>query len=131
VLTQLNAIRVSHGLTPLTLNARLSAAASQHSTEMLTHGYFGHDSLDGSSYLKRIKRYYGKGIVSENVLWSAPDVGAVRALALWMATPLHRAAILDPRWREIGIGALHSARAPGKFGGRAVTVVTTDFGSHR
>ncbi len=130
VLTKLNAIRVSHGLVPLVLNAQLSAAATQHSTEMLVRGYFAHGSRDGTSPQKRIKRYY-KGIVGENLLWAAPDVGAARALVLWMATPGHRAAILDPRWREIGIGALHATRAPGKFRGHAVTVITTDFGARR
>jgi uncharacterized protein YkwD len=131
VLTHLNAIRVSHGLVPLVLNEQLSAAALQHSTEMLVRGYFSHDSFDGSSYQKRIRHYYRKGRVSENLLWSAPDVGAARALTLWMGTPEHRAAILDPRWRAIGIGAVHSSSAPGKYGGRAVTVITTDFGARR
>src|SRR6266511_4678793 len=49
VLTKLNAIRVSHGLVPLVLNAQLSAAATQHSTEMLARGYFAHESRDGTS----------------------------------------------------------------------------------
>jgi uncharacterized protein YkwD len=128
VLTRLNAIRVSHGLVPLVLDGQLSAAAIQHSTEMLLRGYFSHDSYDGSSYQKRITRYYHKGKVGENLLWSTPDVGAARALVLWMATPEHRVAILDPRWRAIGIGAVHSTRAPGKYGRRATTVITTDFG---
>jgi uncharacterized protein YkwD len=128
VLTRLNAIRVSHGLVPLVLNEQLSAAAIKHSTEMLVHGYFSHDSYDGSSYQKRITRYYHKGKVGENLLWSTPDVGAARALVLWMATPEHRAAILDSHWRAIGIGAVHSASAPGKYRGRPTTVITTDFG---
>jgi uncharacterized protein YkwD len=131
VLTKLNAIRVSHGLVPLVVDLQLSAAALQHSKEMLAHGYFSHDSFDGSSYAKRIKRYYRKGKVGENLLWSAPDLGAARALVLWMGTAEHRAAILDPRWRVIGIGAVHSTRAPGKYGGRATTVITTDFGARR
>jgi uncharacterized protein YkwD len=131
VLTRLNAIRVSHGLVPLVPNEQLSAAAIQHSTEMLLRGYFSHDSYDGSSYQKRITRYYHKGKVGENLLWSTPDVGAARALVLWMATPEHRTAILDPRWRVIGIGAVHSVRAPGKYGGRATTAITTDFGARR
>ncbi len=130
VLAKLNAIRVSHGLVPVVLNAQLSAAATQHSTEMLVRGYFAHESRDGTSPLKRIKTYY-KGVAGENIVWSMPDLGAARALALWMGNAPHRDVILDPRWREIGIGALHSARAPGKFRGHAVTVITTDFGAPR
>jgi uncharacterized protein YkwD len=129
VLKQLNAIRASNKLVPLVLNAQLSAAALQHSKEMLARGYFSHDSFDGSSFQKRVKHYYRKRIIGENLVWSTPNLGAARALALWMGNAEHRAAILDPRWREIGIGAVHSAAAPGKFNRLPTTVVTTDFGA--
>jgi hypothetical protein len=46
-----------------------------------------------------------------------------------MADPGHRANILSPTWRQIGISAESSSDAPGIFGGEAVTVITTDFGS--
>jgi uncharacterized protein YkwD len=131
VLTKLNAIRVSHKLVPLVVDKQLTTAALEHSKEMLARGYFSHDSYDGSSYAKRITRHYRKGKVGENLLWSSPDVGAARALVLWMGTPEHKAAILDPRWRVIGIGAVHAAHAPGKFGGLPTTAITTDFGSRR
>ena len=40
VLQELNKIRTSHGLVPLKLNARLTAASTQHSQEMGADGYF-------------------------------------------------------------------------------------------
>ena len=122
---------MSHKLVQLVVDKQLTAAALEHSKEMLARGYFSHDSFDGSSYAKRITRHYRKGRVGENLLWSSPDVGAARALVLWMGTPEHKAAILDPRWRVIGIGAVHSARAPGKYKGLPTTAITTDFGSRR
>ena len=54
VLTKLNAIRVTHKLVPLVVDKQLTAAALEHSKEMLARGYFSHDSFDGSSYAKRI-----------------------------------------------------------------------------
>ena len=45
-----------------------------------------------------------------------------------MRSPEHRANILNPNWREIGIAAVHSDGAPGTFGGLPVTIITTDFG---
>jgi uncharacterized protein YkwD len=83
-----------------------------------------------------VQRYYGQGAfpfwsVGENLLWSSPDVDPKRALELWMASPEHRANILTPRWREIGISALHVQTAPGDFDDREVTVITTDFGVRR
>jgi uncharacterized protein YkwD len=129
VLAQLNGERSAHGLSPLRPSPRLAAAARAHSSEMVAAGYFSHNSFDGSVFWKRIRRYFGAGAVGENLLWAEPTVGARRAVEMWMASPEHRANILDPDWRLIGVSAVHAAAAPGYFGGRAVTVVTTDFGA--
>jgi uncharacterized protein YkwD len=136
VLSALNQIRVQHGLQPLKISARLTAASAQHSREMGTGGYFQHNSEDGTAFWKRIGRWYASGgygywSVGENLLWSSPDVDAHRALDLWMNSPEHRANILTARWREIGISALHFAAAPGTYKGLEVTIITTDFGVRR
>jgi uncharacterized protein YkwD len=136
VLRELNAIRTAHGLVPLRVNARLTDAAGEHSREMTAKGYFAHESADGSPFWRRVERYYAPGgaaywSVGENLLWSAPDMDAKRALDLWMASLHHRENILAPRWREIGIAAVHAHAAPGAFRGLDVTVVTTDFGVRR
>jgi uncharacterized protein YkwD len=132
VLVQLNAIRTAHHLVPLELNAALTAAARGHSAEMLADGYFAHQSVDGAPFWKRLTAYsdtaHGSWSVGENLLWSSPDVDAGRALRLWMASPEHRHNILTARWREIGIAAIHADSAAGTYGGRSVTVITTDFG---
>jgi uncharacterized protein YkwD len=133
VLDQLNAIRLAHGLVPLTANRRLAAAATQHTQEMAADGYFAHNSVDGTAFWRRIGHWYssaryGYWSVGENLLWSSPDVGAAGALRLWMQSPEHRANILTPRWREIGIASVHVATAPGVYGSRPVTIVATDFG---
>ena len=134
VLVTLNQIRRSHGLVPLRLNTALSSAARQHAAEMLADGYFAHSSADGSAFWKRIERYYPSAhhrfwTVGENLLWDGASLDAKGALALWMASPGHRANILDARWREIGVAALYESDAPGAFGGNSVTLVATDFGA--
>jgi uncharacterized protein YkwD len=133
VLADINALRRDHGLAPLRLSARLSAAARQHSDEMAARGYFSHDSANGSSFDKRIARYYPIGAshywsVGENLLWSSPDVDPGGALNMWWNSPEHRKNMLTARWREIGLSAVHVPAAPGTYGGREVTIVTTDFG---
>jgi uncharacterized protein YkwD len=133
VLADINGFRVAHGLGPLKLSASLTAAARSHSIQMETDGYFAHNSYDGEAFWKRIQSYYpttsyGYWSVGENLLWSSPDVDAQRALTLWENSPEHRKNMLDPNWREIGVSAVHTASAPGVYGGRAVTIVTTDFG---
>jgi len=135
VLTQLNEVRVANGLVPLKLSSSLSAAAEQHSAEMLADGYFAHDSANGSPFWRRIQRYYpshnGYWSVGENLIWSSGSLGATSALKLWLSSPEHRANILNPHWREIGVAALSETDAPGTFGGDSVTLVTTDFGVRR
>jgi uncharacterized protein YkwD len=136
VLRDLNRIRTQHGLALLHLNASLTAAAAQHSREMGADGYFEHSSHDGTAFWRRIGRYYGSGgygywSVGENLLWSSPDVEPAHALELWMNSPEHRANILAPRWREIGVSAVHLQSAPGTYRGLAVTIITTDFGVRR
>jgi uncharacterized protein YkwD len=136
ILAQVNTLRRSHGLVPLRLSTRLSAAARQHSGEMASRGYFSHNSVDGSRFDRRIARFYPMGgrrywSVGENLLWSSPDVDAPGALRMWLESPEHRANLLTARWREIGISAVHAASAPGTYSGREVTIVTTDFGVRR
>ena len=136
VFAELNATRQQHGLTPLRSSARLAAAAKEHSVEMATRGYFSHNSANGTSFDRRIVRYYPIGryrywSVGENLLWSSPDVDPGGALHMWMNSAEHRANILNARWRQIGISAVHVDAAPGMFGGDPVTVITTDFGVRR
>jgi uncharacterized protein YkwD len=131
LLSRLNLIRTAHGLPPLRVNARLCTAAREHSSEMLSDGYFAHDSFDGSAFWQRLQHYYGVRAVGENLLWSSPDVTARQAVLRWMSSPEHRATILMRGWREIGIAAARTNAAPGVYSGRPVTVVTADFGAGR
>lgn len=136
VLRELNATRIEHNLVPLRLSNALTAAADAHTHEMGDDGYFQHTSFDGTAFWKRIDRWYGSSgygfwSVGENLLWWSPEVDPEAALKLWMASPEHRANILTPKWREIGISALHVAAAPGTYHDLPVTIITTDFGVRR
>ena len=136
VLVDINTFRRAHHLTPLHLNVKLSAAALAHTQQMAQDGYFAHESADGSAFWKRIQAFYGSGpwaywSVGENLLWSSPDVTPARALEMWLKSPEHRANLMNPRWREIGVAAVHEAAAPGVYQGLDVTIVTTDFGVRR
>lgn len=134
VLAELNAIRREHGLAPLRLAPSLAAAADFHSRTMGRHGFFGHESRDGTEFWKRVKRFYGSNgygswSVGENLLWASPTLDASEALRLWMASPGHRKNILTARWREVGLSAVAVTSAPGVFGNRDVMIITTEFGT--
>jgi uncharacterized protein YkwD len=134
LVVQMNALRVAHGLAPLRVSPFLAAAARAHSTQMARLGYFSHNSANGSPFSSRIATYYpSRGYrswtVGENLLWASPDIGAAGALNLWLSSPPHRANLLSPRWREVGLAAVHSTRAPGVYGNSPTTIVTADFGA--
>ena len=136
VLAQVNAVRAQHGLATLRLSTPLATAAAQHSNQMARLGYFSHSSANGTSMGERVRGYYpsvGKRLwgVGENLLWASPSVGARGAVSLWMGSPGHRANLLSPKWREIGIAAVHADSAPGVYDGLEVVVVTADFGLRR
>jgi len=133
VLLAVNAERAKHGLVPLRVSRQLAVTARAHSTSMAEHGYFAHESFDGSAFWRRIKaaypelrgRSWGAG---ENLVWASPDLSAQQALDMWLSSPRHRQNMLAPRWREVGIGGVHALAAPGVYEGLDVTIVTADFG---
>jgi uncharacterized protein YkwD len=134
LIDQVNAFRASRGLVRLRVSPALTAAATAHSTSMANKGYFSHNSANGTSFSQRLAYFYpARGFrswsVGENLLWGSPDIGAVRALKLWLASPPHRANLLNSRWREIGLSAVHSTSAPGVYHNAPVTIVTADFGA--
>ncbi|MCP9484284.1 MAG: CAP domain-containing protein [Gaiellaceae bacterium MAG52_C11] len=134
VLVELNAIRREHGLVPLRPATSLDAAADLHSRAMARHGFFAHASRDGSGFEKRVERFYdskgyGSWSVGENILWASPTINASEALQRWLKSPGHRQNILTPRWREIGLSVVIVEQAPGVYGNRDVTIITTDFGA--
>jgi uncharacterized protein YkwD len=136
VLVNVNHLRGQHGLAHLRFSTKLTAAATQHSREMARAGYFGHNSADGTAFWRRVERFYPSHgyrswTVGENLLWSSPDVDAAGAIKMWMASPEHRANLLNRSWREVGLSAVHSDSAPGTYHGLGVTIVTADFGARQ
>jgi uncharacterized protein YkwD len=101
---------------------------------MAEHGFFEHSSLNGWPFWKRVEAVYPRNgrrwSVGENLVWASPRLTARGALELWLASPPHRQTLLSPAWREIGLGAVH-AFAGGVYNGRAVTILTADFGIRR
>ncbi len=133
ILTSLNATRATKKLRPLVLSDDLQRAAAAHSRSMLDRGFFEHDSRDGSPFSARVKRYYravgyDNWAAGENLLYSSSEIGASMAIKAWLNSPGHRANMLSPTWREVGIGAFYASAAGGTFGGGTTWVVTMDFG---
>jgi uncharacterized protein YkwD len=115
-----NSVRAAHGLRPLRVDRALESAARAHSADMLGHGYFDHGDFG-----RRMQAYRARGpILGENIAWGSGTYARVRTIIrLWMASPEHRANLLRPGYRRIGIGA-----AAGNFDGESdAVIVTADF----
>lgn len=135
IVSRINIQRRSHGLRALRVSRGLTAAANHHTRQMGQLGFFEHESVNGAPFWRRIERFYpgGRGYwsVGENLFYESPETSASSAVREWMQSPPHRQNLLDREWRDIGIAAEHFESAPGAFGGRSVTIVTTDFGVRR
>jgi uncharacterized protein YkwD len=124
VIRLLNDARGQHGLAPLKASRPLSRAADRHSRDMLLRDFFDHSSSDGTPFDARVRRYArGAGLVGET-LAAVPQRrgGADAVVDLWLRSPPHRAIVLDPRFRRVGIG-----RRWGTLGDARHAVVTADF----
>jgi uncharacterized protein YkwD len=132
-LCELNRERAHFGLRRLTIDKRLAKAARRHARDMARRNYFSHDTLGGGSFVDRIRAAgYLRGAhswtVGENLAWGSRSHSRPRTIMqLWMNSPGHRANILNPSFREIGIGVAYDAPVAG--GGQPAGTYATDFGA--
>lgn len=115
-LTNVNEARASRGLQKLNLSQSLQQSASAYSRWMLRKNYFGHLSTIRSS-----RRFSLRGEVLART--GARDPRATEIVRAWLRSPSHRAVLLNPRYRFIGIG-----QARGRLGAADATLVTGHFG---
>jgi uncharacterized protein YkwD len=108
----LNGERADRGLAPLAPNAKLASAATAYAQDLVAGSYFSHTGRDGSGVLDRLQR---SGYVppdagwalGENLAWGTGSLATPGAIMqAWMNSPGHRDNILNPDYREIGIGAV-------------------------
>ena len=143
-----NRERTARGERPLRPNRRLVRAARAHSENMAVDDYFEHTGPRGQTPLARLRAvgYVSRSRgyeVGENIAWGTLQLSTPSAIAdlcfraavkmpraivaAWMASPGHRANILDPRFRETGIGV--SPHPPTSLAhGQPGAIYTQDFG---
>ena len=126
-----NVERRKQGRSKLRANSGLALAGQRHARDMVRKRYFAHNSRSGRDFKSRIVRTgYTRGsaaILGENLAWGSRSQATPRAIVRsWMASPGHRANVLQPRFREIGIGVVraspqgssHAATYAAEFGKR-------------
>jgi uncharacterized protein YkwD len=118
LLTTMNSVRKSHGLPALRIDFHLVRAARGHSADMMRRQYFAHGSVSG-----RVVAAGARGpLFGEDLAW-AQGINASWVVNAWLASPGHRAVLLRPGFRRVGVGY-----AFGTFIGHGgAGVVTADF----
>jgi len=134
VVDAVNALRAAHGLRPLTVSRGLRAAAYGHTNSLAAAGLFQHESPDGTSFDRRVRRAYptrgfASWSVGENLVFGSAPFSAEDTVQAWLESPLHRRNLLSRTWREIGVGAVLAQNAGGEYGDEPVVIVTADFGA--
>ena len=106
----------------------------RYSKLMVKGQFFDHVSPSGSTLASRVTRTkYTKGArrwsLGENIAWGTGDRSTPASIVdAWMHSPGHKANILDPTFKEIGIGIASGAPVATAAASSAGATYTTDFG---
>ncbi|MCL5612115.1 MAG: NBR1-Ig-like domain-containing protein [Chloroflexi bacterium] len=117
----INAARTKAGLSALTIDFQLAAAAQGHSTDMACFGLLSHTGSNGSTpYQRVVASGYGGTFRQEIIYASGYPQDAFNS---WMNDQVHHDAILDPSATEMGVGYAYVSDSA--YGG----YYTVDFGA--
>lgn len=110
VVNLVNAERAKEGLSPLSIDTKVQAAAMVRAREC--EKQFSHTRPDGSSFTTALKEqnvsYRSAG---ENIAWGQRSPEEV--MNAWMNSSGHRANIMDPDFTTIGVGYYENAQGTG------------------
>jgi uncharacterized protein YkwD len=100
---QVNQLRLQHNLPPLKLNAQLCDAAQAYAETLAQTGVIAHADAHGrrADYRASEAGYFyhrlGENLAAGQPTWE-------RALHAWLNSSDHRANLLTPDYRELGVG---------------------------
>jgi uncharacterized protein YkwD len=125
LLYRINQVRADHNLAPVYPSSSLQLAAMHHSDDMMMRDYFSHTSPKGSTLYSRIvntgfvRGYSWLG--GETLAWGTGSLASpISTVKAWLASPEHRAIMLSPQYRWVGI-----SRTCGTYEGHAGACVWT------
>jgi len=104
----INNYRAQNGLSPYTVNARLSEAAQAHANDMACNQLFYHNGSNGSTPRTRVAASgYVASAVTENVYGSYPPLNGQGAVTWWINDKVdttHNTNLISTNYTEIGVG---------------------------
>ena len=101
-----NKQRALHGCKAVRLDVRLTNAARGHSAYMATGGAFSHIGRSGSTFDARIKAAGYPRPAGENIAYGYRS--GLDVMKAWLASPGHRANLLNCTFNTLGVGAVYA-----------------------
>jgi uncharacterized protein YkwD len=106
--------RAARGLRLLTNSTTLQKAADRHAADMRTARHTSHIGSDGSTKEQRARAAGyctgGSALIWENIYYQYPKPTARSVVQWWMNSAGHRATILDPSPRDLGVGLVFGTK---------------------
>jgi uncharacterized protein YkwD len=117
----INEERRSRSLPALDADRALARAGQRHAADMVRREYFSHVGPDGQTLAARLRAAgYAAGrswAAGEVLAWGTRARSTPAAVvASWMRSPGHRHVLLNPRYREIGVGTAAGNPVSGSAG---------------
>jgi uncharacterized protein YkwD len=104
VVELINAVRLQEGLEPLSPAASLMEAAQRQARAMAEADRLSHTDPDGSTVEGRVQAAGYGGWTALGEVLAAGFASPEAVVAQWLAHPEHRARLLDPTYKEVGVG---------------------------
>ncbi len=126
IISETNKARATQNMPPLSENTKLDASALVKVKDMLQGQYFEHTSPNGSTVVTLVTDVgYDYVVVGEN-LALGNFASSKNIVDAWMASPGHRANILNTRFTDIGVGIIQ-----GTYQGQTLWLAVQHFGLPR
>ena len=131
ILCLVNGERSDAGVGSVASNGQLKDASVKHSQDMVSNKFFAHEGSGGSTLVTRVEP---TGYIPDSDDWKLGENLAFGTGALatpkaivqgWLDSPKHKENMLDPEFKDIGIGIITGVPVEGRSGG---ATYTTDYG---
>jgi uncharacterized protein YkwD len=132
ILCLVNGQRTDFGLPTLNHSSQLDQSAQGMCQRMVTEHFFSHETPDGKTVVDRVEPTgyipnSGDWVVGENLAWGSGALSTPQAIVNgWMNSPGHRANILAPDYKDLGLAACMGSPTTTNTGG---TVYVNNFGA--
>jgi uncharacterized protein YkwD len=132
ILCLVNGERADNNLPALTENSQLDQAAAGMAALMVKEQFFSHETPEGKTVVDRVQPTgyipdSGDWVVGENLAWGDGSLSTPQAIVNgWMNSPGHKANILAPDYKDIGLAAAQGSPTTQATGG---TTYVNDFGA--